>query len=301
MLTTDKHIDPDILNTDLALERLPREEKADKLSGTTVLSNETDACTITDITIETEDAARFMGKPIGRYITLEIKESEYGEYAEPASDDICEALLKLIKTPLPERVLVAGLGNRHISPDSLGARCADKINVTRLVSDYAGIESKTQICAIAPGVLGVTGIETAEILQGICDRVDPQLIIAVDSLCARDIHRIGNTVQMTDTGIEPGAGLGNNRNVISSAVMGRRVICIGVPMVVYARTICHNVMEQLLRKQGIESGDVALQSVMNELDDDFVKTLVVTPTDIAAIIEDMSDAVAGGINKAFNQ
>lgn len=288
------------INTDLALERLPNENKTEAVDGATVLTNETDNCIITDITIETESAAKVIGKPVGRYITVEIKDSEYADNVEAVSDAICAELIKLIKEPLPKNVLVAGLGNRHIPPDSLGARCADKINVTRVVSDHVGIKSDVQVCAIAPGVLGITGIETAEILQGICDKVEPQLIIAVDSLCARDIHRIGNTVQMTDTGIEPGAGLGNNRNVINSNVLGRRVICIGVPMVVYARTICHNVMEQLLRKQSIEHGEAALESVMNELNDELVSSLVVTPTDVAAIVESLSDAIAGGINKALS-
>lgn len=292
-------MDENTVNTDLALERMPQSEKSREIEGTSVFSRENDNCIVTDITIETEDSAKIIGKPVGRYITVEIKDAEYGGYEDSVSEDISAELLKLINTPLPSCVLVAGLGNRHIPPDSLGARCVDKINVTRVVCEYAGIESKVNVSAIAPGVLGVTGIETAEILQGICDKVNPELIIAVDSLCARDIHRIGNTVQMTDTGINPGGGLGNNRNAINSGVLGRRVICIGVPMVVYARTICHNVMEQLMRKQNIDGGEEAVQSVMDEIDDEFVKSLVVTPKDIDSIADSVASAIAKGINKAL--
>ena len=292
-------MDEYMLNTDLALEKVLREEKIQNIDGTKMTTDENESRVITDIVIETEEAANIIGKPVGRYITLEIRDDEYSQSTDAVSDDLCKELLKLINMPLPTTVLVAGLGNRHIPPDSLGARCADKINVTRVVCKCAGLESKVNVAAIAPGVLGVTGIETAEILQGICDKISPDLIIAVASLCARDIHRIGNTVQMTDTGINPGGGLGNNRNVINSAVLGHRVICVGVPMVVYARTICHNVMEQLIRKQNINASENAVQSVMDEIDDDFVNSLVVTPKDIDSLVENISTCIAKGINKAF--
>lgn len=285
--------------TDLALEKVVRGEKIQNIDGTSLTTDEKKNCLITDITIETDDAAKIIGKPVGRYITLEIRDTDEYMQSHDVSEILSEELLKIIKTPLPKNVLVAGLGNRHIPPDSLGSRTVDRINVTRAISEYAGFESKVQVSAIAPGVMGVTGIETAEILQGICDKIDPDMIIVIDSLCARDIHRIANTVQMTDTGINPGGGLGNNRNVINANVLGRRVICIGVPMVVYARTICHNVMEQLVRKQNIDADESAVQSVMDDIDDDFVNSLVVTPKDIDSLADDIASIIAEGINIAL--
>lgn len=288
----------DCIDTDLALEKVVREEKISDIDGTTVHTEEKDGCTVTDIKINTKEAAASIGKPCGRYITVEIKEVDMIDEYDMANV-FADELSKLMSGAELNTVLVAGLGNRHIPPDSLGARTADKINVTRVIADYVGMDNCIDVCAVSPGVLGVTGIETAEILKGICDKVNPDAVIVIDSLCARDIHRIACVIQMTDTGISPGGGLGNNRNAINSEVLGRKVIAIGVPTVVYAKTICHNVMEQLLRKQGDDSSADAVQSVMNDIEDDIVNTLVVTPKDIDSLADSMSAVIARGINIAL--
>ncbi len=283
--------------TDLALEKVVVKDKAEDIKGITVDEYKTENFTVTDIVIKTESAAKRAGKPIGRYTTIEIPALDECDNTDEIVMCIAAEIKKLMGE-MPKSVLVAGLGNRQIPPDALGSRCIDRVIATRVISDNAGLESEVDVSAIAPGVLGVTGIETAEILSGICDKIKPQLVIVIDSLCARDIHRIGNTIQMTNTGIAPGAGLGNNRNVINSEALGCDVIAIGVPMVVYARTICHNVLEQLARKQGFEEEN-AVESVMADIDDEFINELVVTPKDVDNVVDTVAQIIAMAINRTF--
>ena len=169
-----------------------------------------------------------------------------------------------------------------------------------MISGYAGIPAEISVSAIAPGVLGITGIETLEILQGVVNMIHPELVIVIDSLCARDIHKIANTIQITDTGINPGSGLGNNRKAINEETLGCPVLAIGVPMVVYARTICHNAIELLIRRTSEDASDEVVESVMNELTDGTINDLVVTPKDIDALTNDISYIIANSMNKLFS-
>ncbi len=283
--------------TDLALEKVVRADKAEDIEGIKVNEHREDDCYVTRITIETESAARRVGKALGRYTTVEIPELDMLESTDGIVNIISDEIVNLVGK-MPKSVLVAGLGNRHIPPDALGSRCIDNVVATRTISQKLGLQCEVDVSVLAPGVLAVTGIETSEILEGICNKIKPGLVIVIDSLCARDIHRIGNTVQMTNTGISPGSGLGNNRGVINSAVLGCDAICIGVPMVVYAKTICHNALEHLVRKQGIDSSD-AVESVMSELDDEFINELVVTPKDVDSVVDLAAEVIAQGINRAF--
>lgn len=282
------------LNTDLALERVPQSDSAKRINGADISVTTKNGCTVTDITVRSEPAISIIGKPAGRYITIEVDE-------QTKEDDIAvslsEQILKLTGDNVAS-VLVAGLGNRDIPADSLGARCVDGICVTRLLSEYAGFVAGVNVSAVAPGVLGDTGMETAEILNGICSITQPETVIAIDSLCARDVHRIATTYQLTDTGISPGAGLGNNRRSLNEQTLGRRVIGIGVPTVVYARTVCHNVLEMLARKS-VDYSQGAIDGVMSELDDELINSLVVTPKDIDTMCDTSARIISRAINIAF--
>ena len=291
-------MEKDQVITDLALERMVKGEKLQNIDGTSVDTREEKFCKVTRIDILTDSAAQIVGKPCGRYITLEIQQEE--ELPCPSLvKTLAEELKYILNDTIPKSVLIAGLGNRHIPPDSLGSRTIDKVAVSRKVAGYAGIPAEVSVSAIAPGVLGITGIETVEILKGIVNMIHPELVIAIDSLCARDIHKIANTIQITDTGINPGSGLGNNRMGINQETLGCPVVAIGVPMVVYARTICHNAIELLIRRTSENTSDEVIDSVMNELTDGTINQLVVTPKDIDALTNDISNIIASAMNKVF--
>lgn len=291
-------MEKDQVITDLALERMVKGEKLQNIDGTSVDTREEKFCKVTRIDILTDSAAQIVGKPCGRYITLEIQQEE--ELPCPSLvKTLAEELKYILNDTIPKSVLIAGLGNRHIPPDSLGSRTIDKVAVSRKVAGYAGIPAEVSVSAIAPGVLGITGIETVEILKGVVNMIHPELVIAIDSLCARDIHKIANTIQITDTGINPGSGLGNNRMGINQETLGCPVVAIGVPMVVYARTICHNAIELLIRRTSENTSDEVIDSVMNELTDGTINQLVVTPKDIDALTNDISHIIASAMNKVF--
>lgn len=291
-------MEKDHVITDLALERMVKGEKLQNIDGTSVDTREEAFCKVTRIDILTDSAAQIVGKPCGRYITLEIQQEE--ELPCPTLvETLADELKYILNDTIPKSVLIAGLGNRHIPPDSLGSRTIDKVAVSRKVAGYAGIPAEVSVSAIAPGVLGITGIETVEILKGIVNMIHPELVIAIDSLCARDIHKIANTIQITDTGINPGSGLGNNRMGINQETLGCPVVAIGVPMVVYARTICHNAIELLIRRTSENTSDEVIDSVMNELTDGTINQLVVTPKDIDALTNDISHIIASAMNKVF--
>lgn len=241
--------------------------------------------------------AQIVGKPCGRYITLEIQQEE--ELPCPSLvKTLAEELKYILNDTIPKSVLIAGLGNRHIPPDSLGSRTIDKVAVSRKVAGYAGIPAEVSVSAIAPGVLGITGIETVEILKGIVNMIHPELVIAIDSLCARDIHKIANTIQITDTGINPGSGLGNNRMGINQETLGCPVVAIGVPGRLCPHN-CHNAIELLIRRTSENTSDEVIDSVMNELTDGTINQLVVTPKDIDALTNDISHIIASAMNKVF--
>lgn len=291
-------MEKDQVITDLALERMVKGEKLQNIDGTSVDTREEAFCKVTRIDILTDSAAQIVGKPCGRYITLEIQQEE--ELPCPTLvETLADELKYILNDTIPKSVLIAGLGNRHIPPDSLGSRTIDKVAVSRKVAGYAGIPAEVSVSAIAPGVLGITGIETVEILKGVVNMIHPELVIAIDSLCARDIHKIANTIQITDTGINPGSGLGNNRMGINQETLGCPVVAIGVPMVVYARTICHNAIELLIRRTSENTSDEVIDSVMNELTDGTINQLVVTPKDIDALTNDISHIIASAMNKVF--
>ena len=282
-----------IFRTDLALERKEYIEE-NTLDGIISERKEVDSVVVTTITVLNEKGERLLSKPKGKYITLEI-----GSFMKNA--DLFSSRLTVLSDeirrliPKEGTVLVAGLGNEKITPDALGPRCASLILATRHISKELaksiGFENLRSVAAVTPGVLGITGIETAESLEGIVRKIKPSCIIVVDALASRNTSRLGTTVQISDTGVSPGSGVGNKRGTIDESTMGVPVIAIGVPTVVDALTMAADVLkdagmdeeeaENLLRKN--DSGEL----------------MMVTPKEIDNVIERAAALVAMGINSAL--
>ena len=281
------------IRTDLAIEC--REMFAGEISGVESGRRDEDKIKVTDVRITTEDGARQIGKPMGNYVTIEIDElnMEDSELVERGAEVISKELKKLLLGKNADSVLVVGLGNQYITPDSIGPKTAGKITVTRHITKEAGEGfdfDVRAVSAVAPGVLGITGIETGEIIKGIIDRTKPTVIIAVDALAARNIKRLGTTLQLSDTGICPGSGVGNNRKELSEKTLGIPVIAIGIPMVVDAVTLAQDLMGNSSEENNKFSGMYSA-NCMN---------MIVTPNDVDVISEQASDIIADGINMAMH-
>lgn len=257
----------------------------------------------TEVTVETEEAAGILQKPKGHYITLSLDGLYYAEAVErqKLSHQLALALRRLL--PAHGDLLVAGLGNRRITADALGSKVLDHLLITRHLQEQEGsnvCDGLRGVCALAPGVLGVTGMETAEVIRGIVQQVKPAAVIAIDALAARESSRICTTIQLTDTGILPGSGVGNHRTGLNEHTLGVPVIAVGVPMVVYATVIARDALEVMVRDLGI--CEERLDGVMDEL---IGKTLhhplgdmVVTPREVDAMVGKVARIIGDGINEA---
>ena len=228
--------------TDLALEskEMYKEKNNKEADGVILEEEEIDGTKISKVRIINEIGSEKLGKPIGNYITLDIPQfTEYdGELMDSVSKVLGKILKELIKVKKDDRVLVVGLGNWNVTPDALGPKVIEGIMVTRHLSEVmpeAMEENMISVAAISPGVLGTTGIETAEIIKGIVQNVKPKVLIAIDSLASKSIERISSSIQISDTGIVPGGGVGNKREELTYETMGIPVIAVGVPTVVDLR------------------------------------------------------------------
>lgn len=310
------------VRTDLALETREKfEEDNVEIKGVRVEEEiiPESEIKITNVFIETENGAKIMGKPKGSYITLEAPNmSEQDEdYHREISIQLAKVLERLLpKKEAPVAVLVAGLGNREVTPDALGPRVVDNMMITRHIirefGKYAfGEEETNQISGIVPGVMAQTGMESMEILKGIIRETKPDCIIAIDALAARSTKRLGRTIQVTDTGINPGSGVGNHRHGLSLESLGVPVIAIGIPTVVDAATIVSDTMSNLIQAM---AGSVHLKSLGSSLDSlneaekqDLIRellspslnTMFVTPKDIDESIKRLSFTVSEGLNIAL--
>lgn len=276
--------------------------------------------TINRVKVENEEGSKLMKKPIGIYLTLEVprlKEKD-PELIEEVCKNLADELCKIIKLPIESTVLVIGLGNWNVTPDSLGPKVVQKLIVTRhliqLMPEKYNIKKGIRpVCAISPGVLGITGIETGEIIKGLVEKTKPNLIIAIDALASRSMERISTTIQISDTGVYPGSGVGNKRMGITKETVGVPVIAIGVPTVVDAATMANDTLDMLIGQfaRQAEPGSEFYKLLQN-LDKDqkyslirevlqpFVGQLVVTPKEIDSLIESTSKTLAGGINLALH-
>jgi len=287
--------------TDLAMES--RELNPD-ISGVSEQSETREGLSISRIKIESREAAEKLDKPIGSYVTIDAPElvSRPLNLFEDVSRVLAEELTRMFGN-LKEgaTVLVTGLGNRSITSDSLGPRVVEQIYVTRHVTQYLpdALPADTRsVCAIAPGVLGVTGVETLEIVRGVAEHAKPDLIIAIDALASRRAARINTTIQLTDTGISPGSGIGNTRKGINEEVFGVPVIAVGVPLVVHAATISRDVISLMADKTGLHNDEEKLKALADEVISESLGQMIVTPKDIDSIINDMSKIIADAINMA---
>nr|WP_295263354.1 GPR endopeptidase [uncultured Blautia sp.] len=295
------------IRTDLALETTERfaEENAE-IRGVEVheeYDEEKDVRT-TVVKIVTENGAKSMGRPQGTYITIEAPElsTPDEDYHREISEEISTHLRKLIDLKKEKSVLVVGLGNAAITADALGPHVVDNLLMTRhIIKEYGlrGIkhEKMHRISGIAPGVMAQTGMETAEIVQGIVSETKPDVVVAIDALAARSVRRLSRTIQITDTGIHPGSGVGNHRNGLTEENLQVKVIGIGVPTVVDAATIVHDSMAHLL--------DALEETEQKEFLDEMIApnlySMFVTPKDVDETIKYLSFTISEGLNIAFSQ
>ncbi len=297
------------IRTDLALETREIYKKAqnleDEVPGVETKIDDSDKDFLfTHVKILSEEGASALGKPIGDYITIESK--YMNDEVENIDNKIIDKMAYVIKDishmVKKDTVLVVGLGNSDVTPDALGPKVVDNLSITRHLIEYAPElvnENTRAVSAIVPGVLGTTGIETGEIVKGIVEKIQPNLVVVVDALAAKDMNRISRTIQISNTGITPGSGVKNNRFSITSESLGVPVIAIGVPTVVGVPTIVNEAIEYVADKfEDVKSpleNKNYMQDILENKDFDFM----VTPNDIDDIISNLSRLVADGINTAL--
>ena len=315
------------IRTDLALEEKERFESDQVEVQGVVLEEEYDKereIRVTTVRIETENGAKTMGKPVGTYLTIEapnLSSPDEGIHRE-VSEELAKYLIEVMEKIIPEsehdkEVLIIGLGNRQATPDALGPYVADNLNVTRHIvkeyGKYAALEEMTcVVSAIVPGVMAQTGMETAEIIKGVVRETKPDLLIVIDALAARNSRRLNRTIQIADTGINPGSGVGNYRNAITKETIGVPVIAIGVPTVVDAVTIVSDTMENLLsaletseslKGVGLVLGgysEAEKYELIKELIAPNLNSMFMTPKDIDETVKRLSYTISEGLNLAFS-
>ncbi len=314
------------ITTDLAIEAAEMlskdgaEEAQGEIDGVDIDIDEDTENNIktTWIRILDENGKRQMGKPIGNYVTVEcasLKENDV-ETHEEIIKILSKQLVKLRNISRESVILVVGLGNWNVTPDSLGPKVVSKILVTRHIMGAIPTDleySVRPVSAISPGVMGITGIETADIIKGIVDNIKPELVIAIDALAARHSNRINATIQMSDTGINPGAGMGNNRMALNEETLGVPVIAIGVPTVVDAATLVNDSLDMMLESmiEQLPEGS-PFYSMLNNLEseekyslirsilDPYTGNMFVTPKEVDAVMERLSNIIANSINIAVH-
>ena len=278
--------------TDLALEK--RENIASsKIDGVISKREEKNGVAVTTIFVTNENGAKALGKPVGKYITLEVTPfMKNADLSDGRTEVFAGELLSLL--PPEGTVLVAGLGNESITPDALGPRCVSLLLATRHIkkelAKSLGLAPLRPVAGIVPGVLGKTGIETAEIIEAVCKKIKPAALVVIDALASRKLSRLGTTVQMTDTGISPGSGVGNTRTEISEKTLKIPVVAVGVPTVVDGATMAFDVLEGA----GVKSD--ALQKLGSFGSE---KLMMVTPKEIDLVIERAAMLISMGINRAM--
>lgn len=304
--------------TDLAIERKDIYQKINKLQeidgieGTEEQIN--DNIKVSRVKITNSNGENAIGKPIGNYVTIDVKNLKLAtdEEIQKTAETLTTELKKIVDIHIDKKgeILIVGLGNIYVTPDALGPKVINEIDVTRHIKKYLPQyldEGTRVVSAISPGVLGTTGIETTEILKGIVENTKPKLLIAIDALASRSIERISSTIQISDTGIVPGAGVGNTRQEISEKTLGIPVIAIGIPTVVELATLVSNGIDIFIdRLQEKAESNEYLNKLQQEDKYEEVKealnvgeyNMIVTPKEIDDLIENMKDVVARGINFA---
>lgn len=295
--------------TDLAVElREDFSEDDERIKGVTVKEEYHKHRKVHVSTVHITDVAgaAAMGRPIGTYITVEAKGLSEGEerFRRFVAETLAEQLVQMLDSMEgePKEILVVGLGNREATPDALGPLTVDELVVTRhlILQLGEGFREKyhlTSFCALAAGVLAQTGMESGEVIKSVVREMHPDAVIAIDALAARSTERLGTTVQITDTGIYPGAGIGNNRQALNKETLGVPVIAVGVPTVVDAATILRERMGRYLRKKGISEAEC--EEILQEAEEENGQVLFVTPKGIDELVRRAGETVAEAINLCF--
>ncbi len=286
------------VRTDLALESIYTHEN----EGIKKRERTENDCTVTEISIITDEASQLVGKPMGNFITLEFQHFSNCESSvlEEQANLIAKEIFKLLPENA-EKILVVGLGNRRITPDALGPATLDNVMITNHVMEYLN-DGKEQdfraVCGICPGVLGITGLETVDIVKGVAEKYQPSLVIAVDALCAGSPERMFSTVQLTDTGIHPGSGVGNRRDGLNRETLGVPVIAVGIPTVVDSHSIVYAAITKFFKENNsLAEADNMISAMMKFAD----RGLFVSPKDIDNLIAHSARTLAGGINLALHK
>ena len=319
---SDKYIN---FKTDMADERVDTYKRVNNLTeidGVKVESKNDEIVTTTTVDVLNENGATALSKEIGKYITMEIKDIKYLEEKDKSKiiNTLSNEIKNLIGEDKTKSILVVGLGNIYVTPDSLGPKVVQSVDITRHLINFAKdlVEPDTRsVSALSPGVLGTTGIETSEIITSVCNEVKPDIVIAIDSLASSSINRLGTTIQLSNTGITPGAGVRNKREGINQNTLNVPVIAIGVPTVVDMAIITSEAIDKTVEvtKQKIENGDNSvskgqIERVINIFNDDNkynmianvldTDNFIVTPKEIDDVIQIVSDLISSGINMSIN-
>ncbi|AIQ54280.1 GPR endopeptidase [Paenibacillus sp. FSL R7-0331] len=314
------------VRTDLAVEakEIAQGPQKTPIPGVNEEVEEAGGIKVTRLGVATAAGSQAIGRALGNYVTLEVPALRGGDTGLQQKVSVVfarefEQFLTRIGINKDSSVLIVGLGNWNVTPDSLGPLVVENALITRqfyeLVPDQVS-PGYRNVSAIAPGVLGLTGIESSEVVQGIVDRTKPDLIIAIDALASRSLERINTTIQIADIGIHPGSGIGNKRRGLTKEILGVPCIAIGVPTVCYASTIVNNVLEMMSNHFGqMGDGGAHTKEIMGMLDDiseqerlQLVKEvleplghdLIVTPKEIDEFIEEIANIVASGLNAALH-
>lgn len=280
------------IRTDLAVEAATLLGKHDGIESNTEVKGN---ITIERVRVLTNEAGKELGKPIGTYVTITVADLSENDKEDYENSCMClsEEIKRIINMKENATALVVGLGNEGITADSIGPKCVKKLFVTRHIKELLPDEiddSVRSVATLSPSVMALTGIETGEIVKGVADRIKPELVIVIDALAARDVKRLGRTIQITDTGINPGSGVGNNRKELSQKTLGVPVVAIGVPMVVDALTLKMDCLEKVNQK---------VQQEIYEILKEDSTSMVVTPTEIDSLSERGAKIIANGINLAL--
>lgn len=311
------------IRTDLAIEvteMLSKETKTDEIEGVEILSEkyEDDEIYVSWVKIKNENGAKNIGKPIGNYVTIECEAMKENDTLihEKITQIFSQNLIKLCKLDKNSTILIVGLGNWNVTPDALGPKVVSKTLVTRHIKETLPkeiSENVRPVSTISPGVMGITGIETAEIVKGVVEKLKPSLVIAIDALAARKTSRINATIQMSDTGVAPGGGMGNHRKILNKETLGVPVIAIGVPTVVDAGTLVNDTIDLMIDslineiKEGHQFYEMLKNldkeeklNLINNILNPYTCNLFVTPKEVDAVIERLSKIISNAINIAMH-
>lgn len=293
--------------TDLAVELREELDSQEMVPGVHVSTkiNRDNDMKETRIVIDSKQGEEKLGKPMGTYITIESEELRCSDedYHEPMSESLYRHLKGMLGAN--RRILVAGLGNRAVTPDALGPLVVDNLYVTRHLIKERIIKSHYEISAISPGVMAQTGMETQEILQGVLQEVKPDVLVVIDALAAGNSNRLNKTIQLADTGIAPGSGVGNHRKAINEETMGVKVIAIGVPTVISVPAIVDDAMDVMLEAFGKNGTKQAMESFTDEeryqlaceMVEPYLANMFVTPKNIDEAIKRISFTISEAINR----